>query len=102
MPQRTRTSYWVLFILFLAGLAVYAAQHDAPALYAGYRHSGHELSALEARLELVREEEQALRNNVDELDGDPLEMEAAIRESKGLVREGETIYRVKLSDNPTH
>ena len=99
MPQRTRGSYWVVLALFLIGLGAYAAQHDLQALYAGYRHSGQEVRDLGARLESLRSEEQALREDVSGLGDDPLEMEAAIRSSKGLVREGETIYRVELAED---
>ena len=68
-------------------------------VHAGYQHSGQEVHDLEARLDSLKAEEQALRNNVSGLGDDPLELEAAIRDSKGLVREGETIYRVQLSDD---
>lgn len=99
MPQRTRGRYWLVLALFLGGLAVYATQHDVLALHAGYQHSGQEVHDLEARLESLEAEEQALRDNVSGLGDDPLELEAAIRDSKGLVREGETIYRVQLPDD---
>ncbi len=49
------------------------------------------------------ERREALRNTVEEtgqrvrfLNEDPLEIEAALRNNKNLVREGETIYRIKL------
>ncbi|NLT59368.1 MAG: hypothetical protein GXX88_01940, partial [Candidatus Hydrogenedentes bacterium] len=40
--------------------------------------------------------EEELSRKVEHLDGDAVEMEAAIRRNKNLVREGETIYRVEL------
>ncbi len=92
--------YWGGLILFALALVAYARQHDIAQLYTGYRYSEQEVDQLEERLQSLQEEEQKLQQNVEDLDNDPLAVEAEIRRSKGLVREGETVYRVELPSVP--
>ena len=100
MPRRSNGWYWLTMALFVVGLAVYATHHDLMGLYVGYQHSEHEVSDLEVRLELLKAERTELNSSVQGLDAaDPLEMEAAIRGSKGLVRKGETVYRVEIPED---
>jgi cell division protein FtsB len=51
---------------------------------------------LEARLGDLGKEESTLRQRVEDLDRDPLALETEVRRSKGLVREGEKIFRVEF------
>lgn len=96
MSRMTTRWYWATVALFAVALIAYARQHNFLDLYAGYNYSKQEVQQLEQRLEALQEQEQALKQNVEDLDNDPLAVEAEIRRSKGLVREGETIYRVEL------
>lgn len=80
--------------LFAVGLAAYAKHHDLMGLYVGYQHSQSEVRDLEMRLESLEAEKAALNSSVQGLDTDKsLEIEAEIR-STGLVKKGETVYRV--------
>lgn len=92
--------YWAALAVLAVALVAYARQHDLPQLYAGYRYSEQEVQQLEERLQALRIEEAKLQQNVEDLDNDPLAVEAEIRRSKGLVREGETVYRVELPPVP--
>ena len=99
MPRRSKGWYWLTMALFAVGLAAYTMHHDLMGLYVGYQYSQREVSNLEVRLESLKAEKTALNSSVQGLDTDPLEMEAAIRGSKGLVRTGETVYRVEIPED---
>ena len=99
MPRRNPGWYWIVPVVFLIGLAAYAKYYDLPRLYDEYQYSKLEVQKLESRLESVQAEEAELSSKVQGLDTDPVEMEAAIRGSKGLVRKGETVYRVETAED---
>ena len=88
--------YWTALALFAAGLVAYARRHDLIGLYYDYRYSQDQVKQLEARLADLDKQESALRQHVEDLDRDPLAVETEVRRSKGLVREGEKIFRVEL------
>jgi cell division protein FtsB len=77
-------------------LGVYAERQNLAGLYEEYRYSQDEVRQLEQRLDDLRADEGALKRHVEDLDSDPLAVEAEIRRSKGLVREDEKIFRVEL------
>lgn len=99
MPKRTSGWYLLALALYLVGLAGFAKYHDLGGLYVGYQYSEGEVRDLEERLESLKAERALLSSSVQGLGSDPLEMEAAIRASKGLVRAGETVYRIELPDD---
>ena len=77
-------------------MGAYAQRQNLSGLYDEYRFSEQEVRELELRLEELQAEEQALKQHVEDLDTDPLAVEAEIRRSKGLVRKDEKIFRVEL------
>lgn len=90
--------YWTGLALLAVAAIGYAHQRDLFALQLDYQASNDEVRMLERQLEQSAESEARLRERVDQLHDDPLELEAAIRGTKRLVREGETIYRVPLPE----
>ena len=95
--RRLRDSwYWVCIVAVAVALGLYSQRQDLAGLYREFRYSQDEVRQLEQRLEDLRAEEQALKQHVEDLDNDPLAVEAEIRRSKGLVRSDERIYRVEL------
>ena len=88
--------YWVSVAVVAASLVAYAQRHNLPGLYDEFRYSQDEVRQLEQRLDYLRADEEALKRHVEDLDNDPLAVEAEIRRSKGLVREDERIFRVQL------
>jgi cell division protein FtsB len=50
---------------------------------------------LEERLPKLEAQREQLERSVGDLGVDSLELEAAIREGQGLVREGETVYEIE-------
>lgn len=95
--RRLRESwYWLSIVAIAIALGLYAQRQNLAELYRDYRYSQDEVRQLETRLEDLRADEQALKQHVEDLDNDPLAVEAEIRRSKGLVRSDEKIYRVEL------
>jgi cell division protein FtsB len=96
MRRLRESGYWVSILAVAVALGLYAQKQDLAGLYQDYRYSQGEVHRLEQRLGDLRAQEQALTQHVDDLDNDPLAVEAEIRRSKGLVRTDEKIYRVEL------
>jgi len=89
-----------LALLVLLGLtALYVSQRDLEGLYLQYRQSGQQVEVLRQKANTLKEKEARLKERVNHLESDPIEMEAAIRQRKNLVRPGETVYRVELADD---
>ncbi len=87
----------MLLVLAMTGMvAVYALHRDFVGLYHDYRQREAETQALRDRVRGAEAQARELAHKVERLDNDAVEMEAAIRRNKNLVREGETIYRVEL------
>jgi cell division protein FtsB len=93
--------YWIGLIILTGLLIAYAEYHDLPKLYTGYQESESDVTILEDRLEEVRISKEQLQTHVEELDENPLSVEAAVRENMGHVREGETVFRINLPDSRT-
>jgi cell division protein FtsB len=88
--------YWVAVGVAAVALIVYAQRQDLVGLYDDYRYSQDEVRRLEHNLRNLKADEDALKQHVEDLDKDPLAVEAEIRRSKSLVRVDEKIYRVEL------
>lgn len=88
--------YWTGLILAVGLLSIYVQRRGLFDLYHSYVDSRETVSSLEGRLEASESERAKLQSEIEHLDNDPLEMEAAIRGSKRYVREGETVFRVEL------
>jgi cell division protein FtsB len=93
--------YWIGLIILIGLLIAYAEYHDLPKLYTSYQESETDVTVLEQRLEDVKKTKDQLQTHVEELDENPLSVEAAVRENMGHVRKGETVYRIELPENRT-
>ena len=96
MAEQKRGWFWFALVLMAILVISYLQRRDFPGLHQSYLDSEIEIGRLRVQLESLRDQEQRLGKQVMNLDSDPLELEAAIRKGKNLVREGETIYRVIL------
>ena len=100
MPRRRNGWYWIGMAVVLVGLTGYANHHDLMGLYIGYQDSERKVHDLELSLKSLKTEEARLNRSVQGLlNADSLEMEATIRGDRGLVREGETVYRVEIPED---
>ena len=88
--------FWLTLAVFigLAGYYGYVVRLDH--MYTEYRQSANEVQALREQSETLSEEADRLDRRVKDMKHDPIEMEAAIRQRRNLVRPGETIYKVEL------
>lgn len=98
MKKATKTWYWLALALAAGALVYYAHERDVYGQYLTYQEAMRTVELRVGELKALGEREEKLVRHVDGLDSDPLEMEAAIRRSKHLIREGEHVYRVRLLD----
>ena len=92
-------AYWCALIASAALTTLYAMRQDLADLHAGYVESGARVERLAEDREALVQERERLDRRVRHLGSDPVELEASIRESRNLVREGETIYRIEIDEN---
>ena len=98
MTRQNRQWNWLAIAGFTALLLLYAERRDLYGLYLDYEESKAYAESLEEEVDSLHADRMAVEKQVEYLDSDPLEMEAAIRRGKRFVREGETVYRVSLPD----
>ncbi len=63
--------------------------------YRAYRQSGEQVAAAKQQLEALEAARKQAEDRVNQLQADPVEVEAAIRRIKGLIRPGEMVFRLK-------
>ncbi|HOT51236.1 MAG TPA: septum formation initiator family protein, partial [Candidatus Hydrogenedentes bacterium] len=70
--------------------------------YSGHQQMQQQTQAAKEQIQRLEKEIENTRRRIEHLGSDPMEIEAAIRRSKDLVREGEKIYRIEKapSDAP--
>jgi len=90
---RARAVLWLGPLAALLGAAV-ALFHDGDNGVRTIFHLETQLDAADVRLDRLREERAALLLRAERLRSDPLEIEAAARESLGMVRPGEIVVRL--------
>lgn len=96
--HHARSWYRWALLLLIVGVGVYAEQRDLARLHLEYRDASSRVERSAAHLETLEADAAALQRRVDYLRSDPLEVEAAVRSEKKLLREGETVYRIILPD----
>ncbi len=94
--------YWLALLAVVVAVGLYVQRRDLGGQYRAYRASDENVRELGQRLEGMKSERESLEKTVKHLDDNPLELEAAIRRGKSLVREGETVYNVTLPDDTAH
>jgi cell division protein FtsB len=100
MPAHRRTPFWYRWALvaLIAMAGLYIERRELVRVHLEYRESAGKAERLESRLADLEAEAAALERRVEYLQSDPVELEAAVRAEKKLLREGETIYRIVLPD----
>jgi cell division protein FtsB len=91
-----------LTFLVITGLTVgYVVHRDLAGQYNFYKENEEYVRTMREQLSILTAEEQRLQQRVEGLTSDPVEVEADIRRSKGLVRPGERIVRIETVDAET-
>ena len=99
MTGRIRRWYLLCLLALIGVLALHAQHSDFYGLYFDYKASHERVRTLELDLTRAETERVLLERQVEHLNTSPLEIEAAIRRTKSLVRAGEIVYRVKLPED---
>lgn len=95
MRNRGRKGYWLALIAVAAVSVAYALHND---VYERYFEQERAERKIEVRRDLVAEKERErdrAQQRVENLVTSSLEIEAAIRSRKRLVREGEVVYHLE-------
>lgn len=99
--MESRAHWYLLALLVVVTvLSIYAQRRDLPGLYMNWQASEAQVGELHQRVAGLETQTAALEQRVEYLNSDPVELEAAIRSGKRLVREGERVYRIELPDDP--
>ena len=95
MDDRNRGWFWLVLLLVAALTVLYVQRRDLPRRYMDYQKSAEELAQARQSCAELEGKIEASRQRAEHLGSDPTEIEAAIRRSKDLVREGETVFRIE-------
>ena len=95
METGRKRLYWLVLILTVAVTVLYAERRHLVSRYLEHERAAQEVHGAYQQCEKLEGDIEVKRQLVKDLRTDPLEIEAAIRRSKGLVREGETVYRIE-------
>ena len=95
MGLRRVGRYVVVVALVALVTVLYANRRNLLERYLEHEAREDQISAGQQQCEELQKEIDSTRRRVENLDSDPLEIEAAIRRSKDLVRKGEKIYRIE-------
>ena len=96
-----RKTYWLVFVLAAALMAAYVSHRDLAGRYSGYVRSKDNVHKAQKEVDNLTKSIRDSRQQVEGLDKDPVEQEAAIRHIKNLVRPGETVYRIQPPSSNT-
>ena len=95
MDTGRKRVYWLILVLTGALTVLYVERRHLVTRYLDHEQAVQQLGVAYQQCEKLENDISVKRQLVKDLRTDPLEIEAAIRRSKGLVREGETVYRVE-------
>jgi len=97
IPYLGAVSYAVALGLLLSGAYWYVGYRDLLGLHRTYQNGEVEVEDLQRLLHEDKAKAETLKAHVAGLDSDPIELEAAMRRNKNVVREGEKIFRFELA-----
>lgn len=94
---RERKGWYGLALIVAVGLtAWYVYNRDLWGLYTDHQKYDAQIRAVREQNKELETEIDASRRRIGQLGDDPIEIEAAIRQTKDLVREGERVYRIEV------
>lgn len=97
IPYLSAVTYAVALGALGSAAYWYVGYRDLAGLYNAYVSGEQESEGLRHTLDEEAAHAEQLEAHVAGLDSDPVELEAAARRNKNVVREGETIYRFDLA-----
>ncbi|GMV91164.1 MAG: hypothetical protein AMXMBFR82_09420 [Candidatus Hydrogenedentota bacterium] len=87
-----------MFLVVTALTVGYVLHRDLAGQYTFYQENEEYVRTMREQLRTLTAEEQRLTERVEGLTSDPVEVEADIRSSKGLVRPNERIVRIEPAE----
>lgn len=95
------TVWFVLALVLVTTLTLwYVGGRKLVERYSQHQHMQQQTQAAKEQSVRLEKEIANTRERIEHLGSDPTEIEAAIRRSKDLVREGEKIYRIEKAPSP--
>lgn len=88
----------MVFLVVLGVTVGYVLHRDLAGQYTFYQENEEYVRTMREQLRTLTAEEQRLTERVEGLTSDPVEVEADIRSSKGLVRPNERIVRIEPAE----
>jgi len=101
MEKKRDKWFWVSVTLVVTVSVIYADRHDLYGRYVAHQTSLEDVRQQELKRDALKQEIEGTQKVVSNLSDDPLEIEAAVRRSRDLVRQGETVYRIQFTDQQT-
>ena len=95
MDKTGKRLFWLVLLATVALTFVYGVRRELYPRYLDYRAGRAQIDETQRQSQDLQDRIDQARQQVVHLGNDPLELEAAIRLNKGLVRKGETIYRIQ-------
>ncbi len=94
---------WVLGALVVMALGYgYAYQRHLYVRYLEFRENEIRVEAVRNEIEALKERVKQAQERIENLETDPVEMEAAIRRIRRLTRDGEVVFRIEEEEIPLH
>jgi cell division protein FtsB len=95
MQKKRNPWYWLSVALMLTVAGAYAWKSDLYRRYHDHLRTEAEIQAAQDQVDQLRQNLEASRDRVQDLDSDPLEVEASVRRIKRWARPGERVYRME-------
>jgi cell division protein FtsB len=94
------TIWFVLALVLVSSMTLwYVGGRKLVERYNQHQQVQQQTQAAKGQSQRLEKEIDNTRQRIEHLGSDPMEIEAAIRRSKDLVREGERIYRIEKAPN---
>lgn len=95
MDNRDRVWFVLALVLATSLTLWYVGGRKLVERYSRHQQIQQQTQAAKGQVRQLEKEIDNTRRRIEHLGSDPVEIEAAIRRSKDLVREGEKIYRIE-------
>jgi len=95
MRTTRKLFYWLLVVASVTIAVVYAERRNLYGRCFAHQEGVRKVEEAVRERDALKTEIESSKKRVGYLEDDPLEIEAAIRQRKDFVREGETVYRIK-------
>lgn len=95
--MNNRDTIWFVLALVIVAIVTfgYVNRRHLVERYSQHQRVQQQTQAAKEQSRRLEKEIEGTRQRIEHLGSDPTEIEAAIRRSKDLVREGEKIYRIE-------